>query len=87
MEVALMTSIPTSVTAEVVSLEQTVRQMLMNAGQSLVFMEGGYFYLIIIISKIMYFSSNIYKWYYNLKVQFHIMGRLMSMLFVIFSIK
>lgn len=61
MEVALMTSIPTSVTAEVVSLEQTVRQMLMNAGQSLVFMEGGYFYLIIIISKIMYFSSNIYK--------------------------
>lgn len=56
-----MTSIPTSVTAEVVSLEQTVRQMLMNAGQSLVFMEGGYFYLIIIISKTMYFSSNIYK--------------------------
>lgn len=54
-----MTSTPLNVTVRVVSLEQTVRQMLMNVCQSLVFMEGSYFYFTIIIFKKMYLTSNI----------------------------
>lgn len=45
MEAVLMTSTTLSATAEVVLLEQIVKQMLMNVCQRLVFMEGGYFYL------------------------------------------